>query len=389
MELTKEKNPPVGLYVHIPFCDGKCPYCDFYSMRAEEGQYEAYTRRLEELLPRKLEEAGRLVDSVYFGGGTPSLLGGERIGRILNAVQGFLFPQAEITLEANPGRNLENVLDTVRKAGVNRLSLGLQSASELELENLGRRHTAEQAAQAVRAARAAGFSNLSLDLMLAVPGQTRESLRKSIEFCASLDVQHISAYLLKLEPGTSFWNRREELFLPDEEETCELYLLACKKLEDLGYQQYEISNFSRPGKEGRHNLKYWRCEEYLGIGPAAHSFLNGRRFYYPRDLSLFWTEGEPVPDGLGGSPEEFCMLALRLREGLREDRFFRRFGRKLPGSLWKKARLLEKAGYCRTELGRVYLTPEGCLVSNAVIGELTECLEEERTSGIPRNCLEE
>ena len=375
----------IGLYLHIPFCDGKCPYCDFYSMAGNDSLKEKYTRRLESLLPEwkgKLREKGGSykADTLYFGGGTPNLLGASRLARLIeNAQKGFLLENAEITLEANPTSRLDAFFEEMAAAGANRLSLGLQSAHEEELRLLGRRHTARQAAEAVKAARRAGFRNISLDLMMGLPGQNWEMLRESIRFCASLEVEHISAYLLKIEPGTPFWQKKSSLNLPDEEETSHLYLSACEELEKLGYFQYEISNFARPGFEGRHNLKYWRCEEYLGLGPAAHSYLGGKRFYYPRDLEGFLAGNLPVEDGPGGSPEEFCMLALRLREGLSEEIFRNRYeeeGVFLPERFWKEASLLEKAGFCRIEgeEGKrvLSLTPRGFLVSNSVILELTE-----------------
>lgn len=373
-----------GLYLHVPFCDGKCPYCDFYSMAGNEALKEEYTRRLEKLLPRwaeKLREKGSgfRADTLYFGGGTPNLLGASRIARLVRASrQNFGLKNGEITLEANPTSRLDDFFQEIAHAGVNRLSLGLQSAHEEELKLLGRRHTARQAAEAVKAARKAGFRNISLDLMMALPGQTWEKLRESIRFCASLGVEHISAYLLKIEPGTPFWGRKDNLELPGEEETCTLYLSACEELERLGYRQYEISNFAKPGFEGRHNLQYWRCDEYLGLGPAAHSFVMGKRFFYPRDLQAFLAGNEPRPDGEGGSPEEFCMLALRLREGLSEESFSARYAGKasLPEEFWREASLLEKGGLCRVEgergKRRLSLTPQGFLVSNSVILELVE-----------------
>ena len=238
---------PIGLYLHVPFCDAKCPYCDFYSMRGSTEDWERYTESIISHL-YDYQDRNLAVDSVYFGGGTPSLLGAERLGRMLEAVRGAfaLSPEAEITVEVNPTREPGRFFEGLAEAGVTRVSIGLQSAQAAELRALGRRHTAEQAAHAVALAHRAGIANVSLDLMLAVPGQTVESLRESVRFCAQAGVTHVSAYLLKIEPGTAFYARRETLPLPDEDGTCDLYLEACAELEACGFAQYEISTFALP-----------------------------------------------------------------------------------------------------------------------------------------------
>lgn len=362
---------PIGLYLHVPFCDGKCFYCDFYSLRAEEERMEAYTDSMEGALSAWGAKLGRAADTLYFGGGTPNLLGAERVAALVRAARdSFQLENAEITLEANPASDLGGFFEAIRRAGVNRLSIGLQSADEDELRLLGRRHTAKQAADAVRAAREAGFDNISLDLMLATPGQTKDSLRRSIEFCAEAGARHVSAYLLAVEPGTAFAKRRESLALPDDGEAGERYRFACEELERYGFLQYEISNFARPGFESRHNLKYWRCEEYLGLGPAAHSFLDGKRFYYGRSLRDFLQGEEPVPDGEGGGFEEYAMLALRLAEGLDERRCRERFGTGIPPSVWAAERVYERAGLTERTAGGFRLTRRGFLVSNTLLAEL-------------------
>lgn len=368
----------LGLYLHIPFCDGKCPYCDFYSLAGDEALKEAYTRSLEKQLvfwAQKLIQKGvpPVADTLYFGGGTPNLLGAERISRLIKtAKQNFSLENAEITVEVNPSSRLDAFLQTIFSAGANRLSIGLQSANDEELKILGRRHTARQAAETVQAARRAGFSNLSLDLMLATPGQTMESALDSVKFCAELKVPHVSAYLLKVEPGTSYWNQRESLSLPDEDETADRYLAVCDALDKVGLKQYEVSNFSFSGKESRHNLKYWHCEEYLGLGPGAHSFVNGKRFYYPRSLNGFLDKPEPIEDGEGGTLEEKIMLGLRLREGITWETLagFGEEGRKAFSSMEKKSRIYRSAGLLVPEPARIAMTPKGFLVSNELIAEL-------------------
>lgn len=363
----------LGLYIHVPFCHGKCPYCDFYSRPDSAGGMDAYVSAvIDSLSPWREELADRELATVYFGGGTPSLLGAERLGLILQAVrQGFsLASGAEITLEANPTHVDRPFFEGVRRAGFNRLSMGLQSANQEELRFLGRAHSPQQAAQAVENARAGGFENISLDLMLGLPGGSREKLGRSIAFAASLGVEHISSYMLKVEPGTPFAARGVQV--PDEDDTAEQYLFAVEELARRGYGQYEISNFARPGKESRHNLLYWRGEEYLGFGPGAHSFFEGRRFYYPRDLEGFLQGNSPVDDGPGGDFGEFAMLNLRLTRGLRRGDCLARFG---PEGEALFDEVFHNAKKCPPQLLRadkdsVSFTPEGFLVSNALLVKL-------------------
>ena len=235
---------PIGLYLHIPFCRGKCPYCDFYSMRADAACMDTYTQALQKSLEQWANRTGRAADTLYLGGGTPSLLGGARIAALVQTARGcYGLRGAEITVECNPSDADGNLFEVLAKAGVNRISLGLQSAVEEERKALGRRAGVKEAAESIRLARAAGISNLSLDLMLGIPGQTAESLRRSIDFCTQAGVCHISAYLLKIEEGTPFAQRRASLVLPNEDTVCDLYEQACEELEAAGFQQYEISNF--------------------------------------------------------------------------------------------------------------------------------------------------
>lgn len=362
---------PIGLYVHVPFCDGKCPYCDFYSIRGTEERMDEYTNCIIDNIKYYSNIAGRKADTLYFGGGTPSLLGAKRMIRILEAARkGFGLEQAEITVEANPGDDLSGFFREIRAAGVNRLSLGLQSADDAELRLLGRRHTAEQAARCAADAHAAGFENLSLDLMLAVQDQTEESLRRSVAFCARAGAQHVSAYLLKVEPGTAYFKNRQALRLPDEDGAASLYLLACAELERAGFRQYEISNFSEDGFQSRHNLKYWHDEEYLGFGPAAHSFLDGRRFSNKKSIGSFLRGDDPEPQGDGGGFEEFAMLALRLTEGLTDARCGEWFGHPVPERMKAAARRYESAGLTVCGEDGFHFTPKGFLVSNALTAQI-------------------
>ncbi len=362
---------PIGMYIHVPFCSSKCPYCDFFSMCATESTMDEYTKCIISKIYSESERIGRKADTLYFGGGTPSLLGGERIAQITEAARkAFGLENAEITVEANPGGGLSAFFREIAAAGVNRVSFGLQSAEEEELRLLGRKHTAEDAARAVEDARRAGIENISLDLMLAVQGQTEKSLLHSINFCTRLDVPHLSAYLLTLEPRTVYWKNRAELHLPSEDETAALYLFACGELEKRGFRQYEISNFAKPGRESRHNLKYWNGEEYLGLGPSAHSYLSGKRFHWERSLQGFLRGDEPVQDGAGGDFDEFAMLRLRLAEGLTDEACCERFGFPVPARLKKAAQLYEPRGLTVCTENGFHFTPHGFLLSDYLTGEI-------------------
>lgn len=364
--------PPIGIYIHIPFCTSKCPYCDFYSLPAGKETMGIYVRRVCEELRRWGNRLCFPADTLYFGGGTPSLLEGEHLAAIIaQAREIFGLEGAEITLECNPSHDLSTLLPLAAQAGVNRISLGLQSAVHKERLALGRKASAEDVLRGIHAAHRYGIHNISLDVMLAIPGQTQETLRETIAFCTSADVSHISAYLLKLEENTPFFAQKKDLALPDEEETCSLYLSACRLLENAGFHQYEISNFSLPGKESRHNLKYWNGEPYLGIGPAAHSFIGGRRFYYPRDLSAFCSGSLPaVADGTGGSFEEYAMLRLRLTQGLVEQKVIARFGHPIPPEMRRRCAPFAEKGLVLEDGKGIRFTKEGFLLSNALIGAL-------------------
>ena len=363
-----------GLYFHIPFCQRKCGYCDFYSFAPTTAQMDAYRDALCRSVLDFAPDVTAPFDSVYFGGGTPSFFGGERLAKVLDtAKRAFPITQdAEITVECNPSSTTRSLMQHLKAAGVNRVSLGVQSALDKERRLLGRASDRAQIEQAARFCRSAGIENLSLDLMLGIPAQTEQSLDESLDFLLSLRPQHVSAYLLKLEDGTPLAAKKDSLPLPDEDSVCDLYLHAAETLEETGLRQYEISNFALPGFESRHNLHYWRDEEYLGLGPAAHSFWGGRRFYRPRDFESFLRGGSPVDDGEGGGKEEFCMLRLRLTEGLSDSAYFARFGEHLPQKMFDTAKALETYGLLAVKNGTIALTKQGFLVSNSVIGKLLE-----------------
>ncbi|MCM1381582.1 MAG: radical SAM family heme chaperone HemW, partial [Muribaculaceae bacterium] len=329
---------PKGLYIHVPFCARKCRYCDFYSV-TDLSLAEEYVRAA----VRNISRIDGKFDTVYFGGGTPSLLTAEQISQILSAAE--ILPNAEISMECNPNSVTENYLREIRAAGVNRLSFGVQSFCDDELKMLGRLHSAKEAVSAVNSARAAGFENISADIMLAVSGQTEKSLLKSLEVLGELPLTHVSAYMLKVEEGTPL-SRDKKLLgeIPTEDETAEMYLLAVQTLGKFGFKQYEISNFAKRGFECRHNLKYWLCGEYYGIGPAAHSFVDGERYCCPKDVVEFISSEEQGRVFLekGGTESERAMLSLRLTgAGIAEG--------KMSAEMRKNAEILVQKGLMKKE----------------------------------------
>lgn len=358
----------VGLYFHIPFCASKCAYCDFYSFPGSAAQMDAYT----DALCRRMTEFPPVpADTVYFGGGTPSLLGGERLARILTAARGYfsIADNAEITVECNPDSITVPLLDALRSAGVSRLSIGVQSAQKEELRLLGRRHTFSQAQQAVNLARQHGFDDLALDLMFGLPGQTTEILLDSLEKTLALAPTHLSCYGLKLEEGTPLF--RASPTLPDDDMQAEMYLALCGRLAAAGFEHYEISNFCRPGHRARHNAKYWDLSEYIGIGAAAHSLFQGKRFAFPRDLAAFLRGGSPTPEeAVEGfdARAEYIMLRLRTSDGISREDFEQRFSG--YAAIERELKALSPHGLTVCSKNSCRLTERGFLVSNAIIGRL-------------------
>lgn len=364
---------PFGLYIHIPFCARKCGYCDFYSVPADDARMGAYlTAVCDDLARWSHTLGGRQADTLYLGGGTPILFGADRLSRLLERCCSlFGLTDAEITLEANPNHTDYETLCALRRAGFNRISFGVQSAVDAELVALTRSHTAAQAGDAIRWAQQAGFTNISADLMLGIAHQTTDSLTESIRFLAGLDVQHISAYLLKVEEGTPFAAQRQSLALPDEDLTAALYLHAVQTLASHGYTQYEISNFARDGMVCKHNLLYWDTREYLGLGPAAHSFIGGKRLAYPNDLARYLAGGQAEQIDEGGDLEEYLMLRLRLSDGLVFSDTRARYPAGLDeAALTKRAQPLLRQGLCIADAMGIRLTPRGFLFSNHCIATL-------------------
>ena len=366
---------PFGLYIHIPFCDGKCYYCNFFSVRQDPAKMDGYTDHLKRIMRTRSKDINRPISSVYFGGGTPSLLGHDRLTDIIGTAKACfdIAPDAEITLEVNPSSTALLDFHALKGAGFNRLSIGMQSANFAELKILGRRHNIEDVINAVISARSAGFDNISLDVMIALPAQTEELLKGTLDFCAEMDAQHISCYILKVEEGTRYYYERDRVHFYDDEEQARFYEFTVNRLKELGYEQYEISNFSRPGYESRHNLLYWHDEEYLGLGPSAHSFIDGRRFCYPNSFESFYAD-ETEYEGAGGDREEYIMLALRLSEGLIFARYRERYNEDLSDSFMNAARELCGHGLAEMTPSSLSLTVKGFLVSNSVISYLIERL---------------
>ena len=360
----------IGLYLHIPFCRSKCPYCDFYSMRADESVKEQYVNVLKSRIATEMADLGRKANTLYLGGGTPSILGTPKIGEIVKSASPFLTDNAEITVECNPYGLTSYFFKELANSGVNRISMGLQSAVDDERKCLGRLSNAGNVKNAVISAQNTGISNISLDVMLGIPHQTEKTLSETLDFCLSLGVPHISTYILKLEEGTLFYKNQKSLSLPDDDTVAEMYLQTCETLENNGITQYEISNFSKPNYESRHNLKYWNCEEYLGLGPAAHSFLDGKRFYFERDLNAFLSGAKPVPDGTGGDFTEYAMLRLRLSEGLLNVKTEKRFGHKIPDEMIKKSAIFADNGFMESDELGLRLTKKGFLLSNSILAEI-------------------
>ena len=381
--------PTLGLYIHIPFCKSKCIYCDFYSLAGAEEAMDRYVsaliRQLEELAPRCRANP---VDTVYFGGGTPSYLGVKRLKKILKAVfHGYqVTKDPEITLEANPDSLADKrTVSALRRAGINRISLGVQSADDGELRTIGRVHTFAQAEAAVEAVRRGKIGNLSLDLIYGLPGQSLESWQSTVEKILALEPEHLSCYGLKVEEGTPLWQRQGELELPDDDLQADMYLWAAQRLTAAGYEHYEISNFAKPGRQSRHNMKYWTLQPYAGFGPGAHSDFGDVRYAWVRDLETFCRGVETGESVLAESERipprdrdtEYLMLGLRTARGIGRREFENRF--RLPfAPIASALEPFRARGWAVEEDGRWRLTAEGFLLSNQIILSALEALGREK-----------
>ena len=379
---SRNNKTPLGLYVHIPFCRSKCQYCDFYSVTDKEDRLlDSYM----DAVCRHIREAGALapgyvVDTVYFGGGTPSFFGADGLAAILSAIRKSfdVSPSAEITFEANPDSVSDRLLRRLRNEGFTRVSLGIQCDNDEILKKIGRPHNYQQAVNAVKRIRKAGFKNLSVDLMYGLPGQTLESWQTTLKHVLALQPEHISCYGLKLEEGTPMYDYQAYYNLADDDTQADMYLSAIEILRNHGYRQYEISNFCRKGQVSRHNLKYWTGGEYLGFGPDASSDFAGRRFSIIRDLQGYIAGIQSGGQVLGEVQQipnreragEYLMMRLRITSGLDPKEYENRF--LLPFAPLERAlqKYREQRLAQKTFDGRWHLTPAGFLLSNTIISDL-------------------
>ena len=380
----KEQKRRVGIYIHVPFCRSKCYYCDFCSKtRVSDEQTEQYTRALcaeIEFIAQKIKESGAdtpLADTVYFGGGTPTLLSPKMFEKILLAVNEHfgIADGAEITAETNPKTADYGKLCDIRGLGINRLSIGMQSVHDSELKKLGRIHSFSDFCNTYNDARHAGFDNISADLMYGIPDQTKESFARSVKTLAELDPEHISSYCLTIEEKTHFDRHRDELVLPSEDTVADMYSDLTQILESHGYNKYEISNFAHKSRESKHNIKYWRLEDYLGFGPAAYSCFDSVRYGHTRDIAAY-TDGKKTycdveKTELIEQMNEYVMLGLRMSDGIMINDFEMRFGISFNDAFGKKiAKFTPEHVYMDSEVCR--FTPRGMFVSNFILSDILD-----------------
>lgn len=363
-----------SIYIHIPFCIQKCLYCDFLSFPAKEEEMERYVQALcKQIQTEAGAYSDREADTVFLGGGTPSVLPAYLTEQILEQLHSHFHikKEAEISMEMNPGTASLEKMQSYRSAGINRLSIGLQSAQDTELRTLGRIHTWQQFETCYAEARSAGFSNLNIDVMSALPGQSFPSYRDTLEKVCCLSPEHISAYSLIVEENTPFYERyKDGGGLPGEEEDRQMYRYTGELLKRHGYRRYEISNYAKAGYECKHNKAYWKRTDYLGLGLGAASMINNVRFTCPRDKKAYLEDSsqKEAKEALSREEqmEEFMFLGLRLMEGVSEAKFWEQFGcsmESIYGDCIKRAAeegLLDKRG------GRICLTDYGIDVSNQV-----------------------
>ena len=383
MTTAKNNMQKLGLYIHVPFCKQKCNYCDFYSLGCSESKIPEYVSALCKHMER---EASRYkdyeIDTVFFGGGTPSLIAPNDFERLTNQMKKcFHITQgAEFSIEANPGTLSREKLNCYKKCGVNRLSIGLQSTDDGCLKALGRIHTLEEFKSSYFLARQCGFDNINVDVMYGLPDQTLRDLEKTITDVCEFNPEHVSAYCLKIEENTPFYNLRQTLVLPSDDEESQMYFALCDRLEKNGYLQYEISNFAKKGARCVHNLKYWLSEEYVGFGPSAHSYFQGKRYYYENSLENYIKTLDCVDNlperiyeedtelSVNGK-DEYVMLKMRLSDGVNEKEFFDRFGTSFISEYSDILKYVSD-GFVKYENGAYSFTPKGFFVSNHILSKI-------------------
>lgn len=375
----------LGVYIHFPFCARKCHYCDFPSYQGMEQWMEPYLEALfRELLQWKEKVCDCSVKSIYLGGGTPTLFSGEQIAGVLDAcfMSFNVQEDAEITIEANPGTVDPDKLSALRKAGVNRLSIGLQAWQDKHLRFLGRIHSSGDFVKSLMDAKEVGFDNINVDVMFALPHQTIEDWLETLEKVCSFDVQHISMYSLKVENGTPLhrWYEEGKFSLPTQEEDRLMYYKGKEFVSGFGFRQYEISNFAIPGRECVHNLIYWHNEEYIGCGSGAHSYFNNERFSNTSDVREYirainsGTQRISYREKIEEKDERFetIMLGLRLVEGVDKQRYKARFGRCIEYYYGEAIKKLVKQGLLIDDGASIRLTEKGMDVQNVVLLEFMQ-----------------
>ena len=393
MALLQRKNKiPLGIYVHVPFCRSKCQYCDFYSVTNKKDlDFDGYTQAVcTHIKEAGMQAPNHIVDTIYFGGGTPSFFGGEGMAMILAAIRkNFdVSPTAEITFEANPDSVTDRLLRRVRGEGFNRVSLGIQCDNDNILKTLGRPHTYAEAVTAVKKLRKKGFRNISVDLIYGLPGQRPQDWNATLNNVLSLKPEHISCYGLQVEEGTPLYNMQEFYNLADDDAQADMYLSAVEILRKHGYHQYEISNFCKKGHTSRHNMKYWTGGEYLGFGPGASSDFGGSRFSMVRDVHRYIEgvlQGGTVVEELQEvAPREraaeYLMMRLRTTAGIDRETYENTY--LLPFAPLEELLLTYKQQNLAVQTydGRWHLTARGFLLSNSIISDLL--LAQERSKSL-------
>ena len=368
---------PIGLYIHIPFCVKKCEYCDFCSFPIKETEWKNhYINRLCEEI-REYKKHALAVDSIFFGGGTPSLLSFDEIDKIFDSVNSTfnVLDNAEITFEVNPGTVSKEKLCYIASKGVNRISIGLQSIHDNEMKILGRIHNYSDFLNAYHWSRDAGINNINVDLMYGIPTQTEKSLMQTLDAVTSLNPEHISLYGLILEEGTPFFDKQYDLPLPELDEECDMYDMAISFLKERGYSHYEISNYSYKGFECKHNLKYWHCDEYVGVGVAAYSYFDKCRYGNSRDIYEYLSgdktkcDREKIED-VNSRAYDYVMLRLRLAEGFSLKEYQNLFGYNFTKGREDILGRLSKAELLTISNDNISLTEKGFYVSNSILTEL-------------------
>ena len=374
---NRKENSPVEIYIHIPFCIRKCDYCDFLSGPSGPKEQADYVQALLREIQAVEEGEGRSVSSIFIGGGTPSVLDERLLGDILKEIRNKfkMEEDAEITIEVNPGTANIGKLQAYREMGINRLSIGLQSPQDRELKILGRIHNYEQFLETYQEARTVGFDNINIDLMSAIPDQTYEGWVKNLRTAAELEPEHISAYSLIVEEGTPFAARK--LNLPDEDTEYNMYEATAQILKEYGFEQYEISNYARKGRECRHNVGYWTRQDYLGFGLGASSLYGKERFANTTDMKKY-LENSRNPEKIRekepsltreNEMAEFMFLGLRMTKGISKADFQKCFGCTIESVYGEVLEKYESMGLLLEQDGRIFLSREGIHVSNSIMAE--------------------